>query len=175
MVLAPRQKNFHTRNGNFLYAEKSPNFLDSAMLQSTGSDREAEKKYYESLLVARIARLKEEHKNDKSNKEKIDELSKSLADHKNKYEQAKKKLENFTETFPKRNESLQNHIISLYKTLDEMNEDQKDVEKKIGLTGSTLMACLLSIQRYARQIKKGSNAYSPFVSILNGKLNHMTS
>lgn len=133
-------------------------------------DREAENKYYESLILARRARLREEQCNDYSNKKKIKELVETLAEYKQKYEKAKKKIQIFSETFQTKKQKLDELIDSSYKKLDQMKEEQNAVEYKIGLRGTSLLECLISVQIYSRQIKNGATAYSPFVSILNGKL-----
>ncbi len=130
-------------------------------VQSQNSDQDAERKYYESLILGRMARL---------NLVKNIGESTFLTDYKTNYAASKKRSENMKEQMPRRMEENVKKIVELKKKLDELSKEQNRIEKNIGLSGSALIDCLVSLHIYSRSIKDGSNTYSFLVSILNGKL-----
>lgn len=116
-----------------------------------------------------MSRLEMEKKNGESYHNKTAELTSTLADFETKFEIAKKKSENLKQQLNRKIEELQKEIDELYIKLNELSNEQCRVEQKIGLSGNALMECLIHIHKYSREIKDGSNAYAPLVSILQGK------
>lgn len=138
-------------------------------IQSKNPDRDAEKEYYESLILARMARLNLEKSNNESNQNKIAQLIQVAAEYQTKYEQAKTKSENLKKYLQKEEKKLKNQFDLLNKNLDELNDDRNRVEKKMGLSGNALLECLICIHKYSKEIKDGSNALGPLASILRSK------
>lgn len=116
-----------------------------------------------------MERLKQEQANAESNKQKITSLNEILADYIKKLEMATNKVESLSEPTQKRMETIQEGIAAEYKNLDALEKRKNEIENMVGLSGNTLLACLVNIHNYSKQIKDGATAYSPLVSILEGK------
>lgn len=140
-------------------------------LQVENSQREAEKNYYESIILSRVARI-QGNQNDEITKEKIAaELSHSLSDYKSKYQIALSNLQQSKEAFPSKMESVQKQIDKLHQKLVEIDETEINIKDRVGLHGNTLINCLIEVRTFAKTLHDGASAYSPLVSILKGMLN----
>lgn len=130
-------------------------------------------KYYESLIIGRMSRLKMEKESVDTYQNKITKLIDEFGDYNTKYERAKKKSANLKEQLDQKLEELKKQIAEMYTQSENLSVEQKRVEEKIGLSGNALMECLIHIHKYSKEIKDGSNAFAPLVSILEGKFTYL--
>lgn len=138
-------------------------------IQSENQDRQKTRMYYDSLLVARRSRLREECEMDKSSRSEIMVLSETLAKYKMQHHEARNRVESFGETFKEKKIKIEDKIKSCYQDLETLDEQEKALLTKIGFKGKILVECVESIEEYSRKVEKGATAYSPLVSILNGE------
>lgn len=136
--------------------------------KKNADDREADKKYYESVILSRMERVREERNDEAAQQEVMKVLNDCFSEYKSKYEKAMKELENMNNDFYKQKEDIQKQIKNLYDKADKIDKQEVNTHNTIGLHGNTLIKCLVSIRTFAETIGGGASAYAPLVSILKG-------
>lgn len=138
------------------------------ILQIENRNRDAEKFFYESMIIARKARVRDNQDDAESKERVVKDLTICLGDYEKKYKKAKKALEILNSSLSSKMAGFQSQIDILNKKTED--KSQSDIEGMIGLRGKTLIDCLVEVRAYSRTIKQGASAYSPLVSILTGML-----
>ncbi|CAF1080857.1 unnamed protein product [Adineta steineri] len=157
----------HTNYGRWWWRHSSSTTrTDTVMVPN--SNRETDKHYYESIVLSRMARIRENQNDEAAKQRAIDDLNVSLSGHTSKYEQAKTDLENCKNALPAKIASLQQQIDVLHQRIVDLDKKEIDVGNKVGHHGNTLIQCLIEVRTFAKSIKGGASAYAPLVSILNG-------
>ena len=134
------------------------------------SNREAEKNYYESIVLSRMARIRANQNDEVAKQRVLNDLNTSLSGHKTKYGQAMTELQDCKNVLPAKIASIQQQIDILHKRIVDLDKKEIDVGNKVGHHGNTLIQCLVEVRTFAKSIKGGASAYAPLVSILNGML-----
>lgn len=132
--------------------------------------RESEARYYDSIIVARKARLRDEVGAAESKEKTVKDLTTSLSEYKSKYEKVKLVVENLNTTVKERVALLQKEVEALHKQRDEIEKKRIDVEGMVGLQGNSLIECLVAVRTFSRSLRAGTSAYAPLVSVLEGVL-----
>ncbi|CAF1501103.1 unnamed protein product [Didymodactylos carnosus] len=133
-------------------------------------NREGEKNYYESIVLSRMARIRE-NQNDEAAKQRVmSDLNISLSEHTSKYMKATTELQDCKNALPANIASLQQQIDILHQRIVDLDKKEIDIGNKVGHQGNTLIQCLIEVRTFAKSIKGGASAYGPLVSILSGTL-----
>ena len=137
-------------------------------------DRESEKNYYESVILARAARIKDSQSEEERKDELIHQQKEDLAELQGKYATSQKKYEQLFKEFPDKLQKLQERIDTQRKQLDDLEKSALDVETTIGLKGNTLIQCLVAVRAFTKSHKDSAQMYAPLASILKGEFAYLS-
>ena len=131
-------------------------------------NRNIEKTYYESLLLARMARIKE-NLDEEAAKEKVTcDLQECLSEYKSNYQRLARELQEEEKLLPEKLSSIQREINSLNDRLIDIDKDAIHATDTYGHHGHALVQCLTEVRTLAKAINYGATAYTPLVGVLKG-------
>jgi chromosome segregation ATPase len=132
--------------------------------------REIEKNYYESMVLSRMARIKENQDQEVAKEKVATDLEQCLSDYKAKYESIVRELQECEKVLPEKMATIQREINSLNDRLIDIDKDATVATDSIGHHGNTLIQCLTEVRILAKAINNGATAYTPLVGVLKGRL-----
>ncbi|XP_037033792.1 uncharacterized protein LOC119072645 isoform X2 [Bradysia coprophila] len=130
-------------------------------------DKESQHRYYNNVIKSRVERLQAAEKETDATKTAMDMLKKEISGYKDAYEKARTELQKSEEMFEKLMAEMQHDIDLDLAAKRELEKNALDTYERIGLQGSTLVTALVQVRTFARSLKPGASAYSPFAAVLN--------
>jgi len=141
--------------------------------QTENPNRDVEKNYYESIVLSRMARIRE-NQDQEAAKEKVNnDLEQCLSDYKAKYESIVQELQECERVLPEKMSAIQREINALNDRLIDIDKESTGATNTIGQYGNTLVQCLTDVRILAKAINNGATAYTPLVGVLKGWLKHI--
>lgn len=142
-------------------------FWRRSWVEVENPDRESQERYYNNIIKSRVERLKTTENNENATKNVMETLQKEIAEYKKNYQKGKEELDTLQKAFAMQMAEIQRDIDSDLVAKQEIEKNALDTFETIGLQGNTLIAALVHVRTFARSLKPGASAYSPFSSILN--------
>ena len=128
-----------------------------------------EKNYYESLLLSRVARIRQNTEEEGAKEKVSKDLEECLSENKGKYAALLEELKHCEASLAGQVAEIQREIDSLNAKLVNIDKNEDDAATNIGHHGNTLIQCLTEIRILAKAINNGATAYKPLVGVLKGE------
>lgn len=138
--------------------------------QTENPNGDVEKKYYESLIVSRMARIRENQDQEAAKEKVTNDLEQCLSDYKAKYETIVQELQECEKVLPEKMSAIEREINALNDRLIDIDKESTGAMNTIGQYGNTLVQCLTDVKILAKAINNGATAYTPLVGVLKGRL-----
>ena len=136
--------------------------------QVENPNRETERTYYESVVLSRMARMKENLDQEVAKEKVAEDLENCLGKYKGEYERLVQEIREYEKTLDGKMGKIQREIDSLNKRLIEIDQGACDARNTIGHSGDTLVQCLVEVRSLAKAVNDGTTAYTPLVGVLKG-------
>ncbi|CAF3782939.1 unnamed protein product [Rotaria socialis] len=154
------------RNSGWWWWRTHSSTKETTETKVLNTNREVEKAYYESMLLRRVAQIRENRSAEEAKEEITTGLESDICLYEKDLEMARKELETFIKRFPDEMTRIQNDIIKYDVELVDINKEATAITKKVGHSGAALIDCLVRIQAIKESSHGANFLYMPIVHIL---------